>query len=77
MVSRSRTGFTINIIDTPGLIEGGYINDQALEIIKQYVTFQISLIFNIFESCFWIIFLILSFHWSDLGVLVVVCVVSF
>ncbi|MED6174548.1 Translocase of chloroplast [Stylosanthes scabra] len=37
MVSRSRTGFTINIIDTPGLIEGGYINDQALEIIKHFL----------------------------------------
>lgn len=37
MVSRSRAGFTLNIIDTPGLIEGGYINDMALDIIKRYV----------------------------------------
>lgn len=36
MVSRSRAGFTLNIIDTPGLIEGGYINDMALDIIKRY-----------------------------------------
>ncbi|GAB4838465.1 Translocase of chloroplast [Ancistrocladus abbreviatus] len=34
MVSRSRAGFTLNIIDTPGLVEGGYVNDQALKIIK-------------------------------------------
>ncbi|RZC83212.1 hypothetical protein C5167_045998 [Papaver somniferum] len=30
-------GFTLNIIDTPGLIEGGYVNDQALEIIKRFL----------------------------------------
>ncbi|KAI4350544.1 hypothetical protein L6164_004991 [Bauhinia variegata] len=34
LVSRTRGGLVLNIIDTPGLIEGGYINDQALEIIK-------------------------------------------
>lgn len=44
MVSRSRAGFTLNIIDTPGLIEGGYINDMALNIIKRYVF--LSLAFN-------------------------------
>ncbi|KAF6163710.1 hypothetical protein GIB67_036170 [Kingdonia uniflora] len=37
MVSRSRAGFTLNIIDTPGLIEGGYVNDQALQIIKRFL----------------------------------------
>uniref|UniRef100_UPI00006831F6 CHLOROPLAST OUTER ENVELOPE PROTEIN OEP34 n=1 Tax=Pisum sativum TaxID=3888 RepID=UPI00006831F6 len=37
MVSRSRAGFTLNIIDTPGLIEGGYINDMALNIIKSFL----------------------------------------
>jgi hypothetical protein len=37
MCSRTRAGFTLNIIDTPGLIEGGYINEQAVEIIKKYV----------------------------------------
>lgn len=41
MVSRSRAGFTLNIIDTPGLVEGGYVNDQALEIIKRFVLFLI------------------------------------
>ncbi|KAL8218008.1 hypothetical protein R6Q57_021381 [Mikania cordata] len=34
MVSRERSGFTLNIIDTPGIVEGGYVNDQALELIK-------------------------------------------
>ncbi|KAF9623830.1 hypothetical protein IFM89_005415 [Coptis chinensis] len=37
MVSRSRAGFTLNVIDTPGLIEGGYVNDQALDIIKRFL----------------------------------------
>ena len=37
MISRSRAGFTLNIIDTPGLIEGGYVNDQTLDIIKRLV----------------------------------------
>ncbi|XP_058184141.1 translocase of chloroplast 34-like isoform X1 [Rhododendron vialii] len=37
MVSRTRAGFTLNIIDTPGLVEGGYVNDQALEIIKRFL----------------------------------------
>lgn len=37
MVSRARAGFTLNIIDTPGLVEGGYVNDQALELIKRFV----------------------------------------
>jgi hypothetical protein len=40
MVSRSRTGFILNLIDTPGLIEEGYINNQAMEIIKKYVIFE-------------------------------------
>lgn len=37
MVSRSRSGFTLNIIDTPGLIEGGYVNDQVLDTIKSFL----------------------------------------
>ncbi|KAI6696127.1 hypothetical protein NL676_016246 [Syzygium grande] len=37
MISRSRAGFTLNIVDTPGLIEGGYVNDQTLEIIKRFL----------------------------------------
>lgn len=31
MVYREWSGFTLNIIDTPGVVEGGYINDRALE----------------------------------------------
>ncbi|XP_008775669.2 translocase of chloroplast 34, chloroplastic-like [Phoenix dactylifera] len=37
MCSRTRAGFTLNIIDTPGLVEGGYVNEQALEIIKRFL----------------------------------------
>lgn len=37
MISRARAGFTLNIIDTPGLIEGGYINDMALNNIKSFL----------------------------------------
>ncbi|KAL9238364.1 hypothetical protein vseg_012794 [Gypsophila vaccaria] len=37
IVSRSRSGFTLNIIDTPGLIEGGYVNDRVLHIIKSFL----------------------------------------
>lgn len=39
MFSRSRAGFTLNIIDTPGLVEGGFVNDQALDIIKRWLFF--------------------------------------
>lgn len=35
--SRSRAGFTLNIIDTPGLIEGGFVNDHALDLIKRFL----------------------------------------
>ncbi|KAK1419543.1 hypothetical protein QVD17_28718 [Tagetes erecta] len=37
MVSRERSGFTLNIIDTPGIVEGGYVNDQTLELIKRFL----------------------------------------
>lgn len=37
MVSRSRAGFTLNIVDTPGLIEGGYVNYHAIQLIKRYL----------------------------------------
>ncbi|XP_041028691.1 translocase of chloroplast 34-like [Juglans microcarpa x Juglans regia] len=37
MVSRASAGFTLNIIDTPGLIEGEYINDRKLEILKRFL----------------------------------------
>lgn len=36
MVSRSTAGFTLNIVDTPGLIEGGYVNYHAIQLIKRY-----------------------------------------
>ncbi|CAE5964837.1 unnamed protein product [Arabidopsis arenosa] len=34
MVSRTMGGFTINIIDTHGLVEAGYVNHQDLDLIK-------------------------------------------
>lgn len=37
MVSRSRAGFTLNIVDTPGLIEGGYVNYHAIQLIKRFL----------------------------------------
>ncbi|XP_044503589.1 translocase of chloroplast 33, chloroplastic [Mangifera indica] len=37
MVSRTKGGFTLNIIDTPGLVEAGYISYQALELIKGFL----------------------------------------
>ncbi|KAJ6334776.1 hypothetical protein OIU78_011610, partial [Salix suchowensis] len=37
MVSRNRAGFTLNIIDTPGLVEGGYVSYQALDLIKRFL----------------------------------------
>ncbi|CAM8996277.1 unnamed protein product [Rhodiola kirilowii] len=36
MVSHMRAGLTLTVFDTPGLVEGGYVNDQALEIIKRF-----------------------------------------
>ena len=35
MCSRQRAGFTLNIIDTPGLVEGLFVNAQALDTIKR------------------------------------------
>lgn len=37
MCSRTRAGFTLNIIDTPGIVEGGYVNEQAVGIIKRFL----------------------------------------
>lgn len=37
MISRARAGFTLNIIDTPGIVEAGYVNDQALDLIKRFL----------------------------------------
>ncbi|GLJ41508.1 hypothetical protein SUGI_0859260 [Cryptomeria japonica] len=41
LCSRSRAGFTLNIIYTPGLIEGGFVNDHALDLIKRFLTNKI------------------------------------
>ncbi|AQL08164.1 translocon at outer membrane of chloroplast34 [Zea mays] len=56
MWSRTRAGFTLNIIDTPGLIEGGYINEQAVDIIKRMDTLDgqvIRAITNSFGKDIW------------------------
>ncbi|KAI0524789.1 hypothetical protein KFK09_004175 [Dendrobium nobile] len=37
MCSRTQAGFTLNIIDTPGIVEGGYVNEQAIGIIKRFL----------------------------------------
>ncbi|KAG4119893.1 hypothetical protein ERO13_D11G107300v2 [Gossypium hirsutum] len=37
MASRSWAGFTLNVIDTPGLVEAGYVNHQALQLIKGFL----------------------------------------
>ncbi|MCO5547473.1 hypothetical protein L7F22_000923 [Adiantum nelumboides] len=35
LCSRVRAGFTLNIIDTPGLVEGLFVNDHALDTIRR------------------------------------------
>lgn len=37
MISRTRAEFTLNIIDTPGLVEGGYVNDRTIGMIKSFL----------------------------------------
>eukprot|EP00249_Psilotum_nudum_P032181 c47398_g1_i1 orf=239-1213(-) len=37
LCSRSRAGFTLNIVDTPGLAEGLFVNDHALDTIKRFL----------------------------------------
>ncbi|XP_039025135.1 translocase of chloroplast 33, chloroplastic-like isoform X2 [Hibiscus syriacus] len=37
MASRTWAGFTLNVIDTPGLVEAGYVNYQALQLIKGFL----------------------------------------
>ncbi|XP_024008848.1 translocase of chloroplast 33, chloroplastic [Eutrema salsugineum] len=37
MVSRTMGGFTTNIIGTPGLVEAGYVNHKALQLIKGFL----------------------------------------
>ncbi|THU64317.1 hypothetical protein C4D60_Mb01t25180 [Musa balbisiana] len=39
MCSHTRAGFTLNIIDTPGFVEDGYVNEQSLEILKRNLQF--------------------------------------
>eukprot|EP00252_Welwitschia_mirabilis_P002629 TRINITY_DN12572_c0_g1_i2.p1 TRINITY_DN12572_c0_g1~~TRINITY_DN12572_c0_g1_i2.p1 ORF type:complete len:223 (+),score=40.73 TRINITY_DN12572_c0_g1_i2:173-841(+) len=36
-VARSTAGFTLNIVDTPGLVEGGFVNENALDSIKRFL----------------------------------------
>lgn len=38
LCSRVRAGFTLNIIDTPGLVEGLFVNDHALDTIRRYIS---------------------------------------
>ena len=37
MVGRSASGFTLNVIDTPGLLDGDYVNQRALNSIAKFV----------------------------------------
>lgn len=37
MVGRTAVGFTLNIIDTPGLLDGDYVNQRALSQVAQYI----------------------------------------
>ncbi|RWW57084.1 hypothetical protein BHE74_00036155 [Ensete ventricosum] len=37
MCSCTRASFTSNIIDTPGFVEDGYVNEQSLEILKRFL----------------------------------------
>ncbi|KAK8565625.1 hypothetical protein V6N12_059182 [Hibiscus sabdariffa] len=37
MASRTWAGFTLNVIDTPGLVEAGYVNHQALQLIRGFL----------------------------------------
>eukprot|EP00899_Mesostigma_viride_P001415 jgi/Mesvir1/11274/Mv01071-RA.1 len=37
MVSRRAAGFTLNIIDTPGLLEGDTVNENAIREIRQFI----------------------------------------
>ncbi|GBG65597.1 hypothetical protein CBR_g51479 [Chara braunii] len=37
VASRTRAGFTVNVIDTPGLVEAGCVNDQAVDAIRRFI----------------------------------------
>lgn len=43
IVSRTREGFTLNIVDTPGLVEEGYVNSRAIELIKRLALLSVSI----------------------------------
>lgn len=60
MVSRTRAGFTLNIIDTPGLVEGGYVNDRAIDMIKGLVIDDI--IFPVIHENPFILYIIIYGH---------------
>lgn len=70
MCSRTRAGFTLNIIDTPGLIEGGYINEQAVDIIKRYGHF--SMLSHI-HTCLKVMQFVTDFIACNVGLYVALC----
>lgn len=37
MVGRTAAGFTLNVIDTPGLLDGDYVNQRALNQVAKYI----------------------------------------
>ncbi|GBG65909.1 hypothetical protein CBR_g54201 [Chara braunii] len=37
IASRTRAGFTLNIIDTPGLVEAGCVSDEAFDAIRKFL----------------------------------------
>ncbi|KMZ76157.1 Translocase of chloroplast 34 [Zostera marina] len=50
---RVLAGFTLNVIDTPGLVEGGYVNEQSLDTIKRFLldkTIDVLLYVDRFDS---------------------------
>eukprot|EP00850_Spirogloea_muscicola_P000907 SM000003S11152 [mRNA] locus=s3:1227662:1229976:- [translate_table: standard] len=38
MCSRIKSGFTLSVVDTPGLVEAGSVNDQSLDLIRRKAT---------------------------------------
>lgn len=37
MVGRTAAGFTLNVIDTPGLLDGDYVNQRALNQVARFI----------------------------------------
>ena len=37
MIGRSAAGFTVHVIDTPGLLDGDYVNQRAVDSIAQFI----------------------------------------